>query len=80
MHRVVEDEESLRKTGNGPASATWVGVVKATPSDPCVRSRWAAREFNPKGERDREGLAAGMPPLEAKNALLMLAKVGDQRI
>ena len=34
-----------------------------------MRSRWVARDFKPKGERDRADLFAAMPPLEAKRML-----------
>ena len=37
------------------------------------RSRWVARDFKKKGEKDREDLFAPMPPLEAKKVLFKLA-------
>ncbi|MDA8582754.1 reverse transcriptase domain-containing protein [bacterium] len=37
-----------------------------------VRSRWVARDFKPKGEKDRADLFAAMPPLEAKRMLFRL--------
>ena len=38
-----------------------------------VRSRWVARDFKEKGDKDREDLFASMPPLEAKKALFQMA-------
>ena len=38
-----------------------------------VRSRWVARDFQPKGDDRREVLFAAMPPLEAKKLLFKMA-------
>ena len=58
-------EECWRRTGKAPVSSKWVDVAKGGD----VRSRWVARDFKPKGERDRADLFAAMPPLEAKRML-----------
>ena len=44
-----------------------------------MRSRWVARDFKPKGEKDREDLFAAMPPLEAKRMLFRRARVRRKR-
>ncbi len=38
-----------------------------------MRCRLVARDFKPKGEKDREDLFAAMPPLEAKKLLFRMA-------
>ena len=53
------------RTGKAPISTKWVDIAKGDE----VRSRWVARDFKPKGERDRSDLFAAMPPLEAKRML-----------
>ena len=40
---------------------------------PEVRCRLVARDFKPKGEKDRGDLFAAMPPLESKKALFQQA-------
>ena len=39
-----------------------------------VRCRWVARDFKPKGGKDREDLFAAMPPLEAKRLLFRASR------
>ena len=46
---------------------------KGTDEDPDVRCRLVARDFEPKGEKDREDLFAAMPPLECKKVLFRKA-------
>lgn len=58
-------EECRARTGKGPISTKWVDIAKGGE----VRSRWVARDFKPKGERDRADLFTAMPPLEAKRML-----------
>ena len=58
-------DECWRRTGKPPVSTKWVDIAKG--SD--VRSRWVARDFKPKGERDRADLFAAMPPFKAKRML-----------
>ena len=58
-------EECWQRTGRGPISTKWVDVDKGSE----IRSRWVARDFKPKGEKDRADLFAAMPPLEAKKLL-----------
>ena len=49
-----------------------VGIVMKAEG---MRSRWVARDFKPKGDKDREDLFAAMPPLEAKRMLFRQARV-----
>ena len=44
-----------------------------------MRCRLVARDFKPKGEKDREDLFAAMPPLEAKKLLFRKAATSRQR-
>ena len=52
---------------------TVVDVNKGTSEKPDVRCRLVARDFKPKGEKDREDLFAAMPPLEAKKLVFQKA-------
>jgi hypothetical protein len=70
---VVPVEECWRETGRGPVSTKWVDVNKGSEDRPDVRCRLVARDYKPKGEKDREDLFAAMPPLEAKKMLFKLA-------
>ena len=70
LYDLVKAEECWEKTGKGPTSTKWVDVQKSTG----VRSRWVARDFKPKGEKDREDLFAAMPPLEAKRILFRVSR------
>ena len=79
VYEVVDDAESFAETGKGPIDAKWVSVNKGSDEEPFVRCRWVARDFKPKGDRDREDLFADMPPLEAKRLLLRMAKVDAYR-
>ncbi len=49
-----------------PVDSTWVDVTKGSARPPDVRCRLVASDFEPRGEKDRVGLFAAMPPLEAK--------------
>ena len=46
---------------------------KRTPEAPDVRCRLVARDFKPKGEKDRGEIFAAMPPLESKKLLFQQA-------
>ena len=46
---------------------------KGSEEKPDVRCRLVARDFKPKGEKDRSDLFAAMPPLESKKMLFVLA-------
>ena len=61
--------ECWAKTGKAPISTKWFKVNKGTVEDPEARCRLVARDFKPKGERDRADLFAAMQPLEAKRML-----------
>ena len=66
---VYEDatiEECFAETGRAPVGTKWVDVNKGTAENPNIRCRLVARDFKPKGEKDRADLFASMPPLEAK--------------
>ena len=65
--------ECWAKIGKAPISTKWVNVNKGTVEAPEVRCRLVARDFKPKGEKDRGDLFAAMPPLEAKKALFQQA-------
>ena len=69
LYEEVPIEECWEKTGKPPTSTRWVDVNKGTAENPDVRCRLVARDFKPKGEKDREDLFAGMPPLETKKLL-----------
>ena len=68
-------EECIEHTGKPPISTKWVDVNKGSAEVPEVRCRLVARDFKPKGERDRADLFAAMPPLEAKKLRFRLATV-----
>ena len=65
--------ECWANTGKAPISTKWVKVNKGTAEAPEMRCRLVARDFKPKGEKDRGDLFAAMPPLEAKKALFQQA-------
>jgi hypothetical protein len=58
-------------TGKGPISTKWVDTYKSHGTgEMLVRSRWVARDFKAKGEKDREDLFSATPPLEIIRYLL----------
>ena len=65
--------ECYANTGKGSVSTKWVRTNKGTEVEPEVRCRLVARDFKPKGEKDREDLFAAMLPLEAKKILFRQA-------
>ena len=73
LYEEVEVEECWAETGKGPVSTKWVDVNKGCEEEPDVRCRLVARDFKPKGEKDRSDLFAATPPLEAKKLLFQLA-------
>jgi hypothetical protein len=79
VYDVVDVQEAWDETGKGPISGKWVDVEKRDMEKLMVRSRWVARDFKPRGEKDREDLFADMPPLEAKRLLFRMAKVDDYK-
>ena len=66
---VVSVRECWEKTGKPPKSVRWVASNKWSDEDLVMRCRLVTRDFKGKGERDREDLFAGTPPLEAKRML-----------
>ena len=69
LYDEVPLSECWEATGKPPIDTRWVDVNKGTVDDPDLRCRLVARDFKPKGERDRGDLFAAMPPLEAKKLL-----------
>jgi hypothetical protein len=62
---VVKTEEAWRVTGKAPITTKWVDTDKSHgQGEMQVRSRWVARDFKAKGEKDREDLFSATPPLE----------------
>ncbi len=54
--------ECWERTDRPPVSTKWVDVNRGTAEKPDVRCRLVARNFKPKGEKDREDVFAAMPP------------------
>ena len=75
----VTVEECWRETGKAPIGTKFVDLNKGSSEQPDVRCRLVARDFKPKGEKDREDLFAAMPPLEAKKLLFRMAATSRQR-
>jgi hypothetical protein len=73
LYDVASEEECWEVTGKGPISTKWVDVNKGTEDAQEVRCRLVARDFKPKGEKEREDLFAATPPLEAKKLLFRMA-------
>ena len=62
---VVKKEEAYRVTGKAPIGTRWVDTDKSHGvGDLKVRSRWVARDFKDRKERDRADLFSATPPLE----------------
>ena len=62
---VVKKSEAYRVTGKAPISTKWVDTDKSHGTgERKVRSRWVARDFKAKGEKDRKDLLSATPPLE----------------
>jgi len=73
LYDVVSNSECWDKTGRPPISTKWVRVNKGTQEAPDIRCRLVARDFKPKGEKDRSEIFAAMPPLESKKLLFQQA-------
>ena len=69
LYEVVSLEECYADTGASPISTKWARTNKGTEQAPDIRCRLVARDFKPKGEKDRADLFAATPPLEAKRLL-----------
>jgi hypothetical protein len=62
---VVKKAEAIKVTGRKPISTKWVDTDKSHGmGEMLVRSRFVARDFKLKGEKDREDLFSATPPLE----------------
>ena len=62
---VVKRAEAFKVTGQKPISTKWVDTDKSHGmGEVLVRSRFVARDFKLKGEKDREDLFSATPPLE----------------
>ena len=79
LYDVVSNSECWEKTGKPPISTTWVRVNKGTQEAPDIRCRLVARDFKPKGEKDRSEIFAAMPPLESKKLLFQQAMSQNAR-
>ena len=66
LYQEVDISECLEMSGRPPISTRWVDVNQGSTESLDVRCRLVARDFKPKGERDRSDIFAAMPPLEAK--------------
>ena len=65
VFHIVKKEECFKKTGKSPTSTKWVDTDKSHGhGEMVVRSRWVARDFKTRGEKDREDLFCATPPLE----------------
>ncbi len=62
--------------GKQPTTVRWVDVDKGEAG---YRSRLVARDFKPKGERDRFDLFEATPPLEALRFIVSLAASQEDR-
>jgi len=58
LYDVVSNSECWDKTGRPPISTKWVRVNKGTQEAPDIRCRLVARDFKPKGEKDRSEIFA----------------------
>ena len=79
LYDVVSNSECWEKTGKPPISTKWVRVNKGTQEAPDIRCRLVARDFKPKGEKDRSEIFAAMPPLESKKLLFQQAMSQNAR-
>jgi hypothetical protein len=66
----VPTQKCWDKTGKAPVTVKWVDTEKL---GGVVRSRLVARDFKPRGEKEREDLFAATPPLELLKAQLSRA-------
>ena len=62
---IAKISDAIRLTGKIPISTKWVDTDKSHGvGKRLVRSRWVARDFKSRGEKDREDLFSPTPPLE----------------
>ena len=80
LYQEVDITECLEMTGRPPISSRWVYVNKGSTESPDVRCRLVARDFKPKGEKDRSDIFAAMPPLEEKKLLFRKAVGGRKEL
>ena len=73
LYEEASEEECWRVTGKRPIATKWVDINKGTEEEQEVRCRLVARDFKPKGEKEREDLFAATPPFEAKKLLFRMA-------
>jgi len=73
LYDEVPIRECWEETGSPPVSTKWVDINKGSAEKPDIRCRLVARDFKPKGEKDRIDLFAATPPLEAKKFLFQHA-------
>ena len=77
IYTKVPRSQCLETTGGKqPTTVRWVDVDKGEAG---YRSRLVARDFKPKGERDRFDLFAATPPLEALRFIVSLAASQEDR-
>jgi hypothetical protein len=77
IYSKVPRSQCLAATGGKqPTTVRWVDVDKGEAG---YRSRLVARDFKPKGERDRFDLFAATPPLEALRLIVSLAASQEDR-
>ena len=70
---VVDKAECMAKTGKQHLSTRWIDTDKSHGQGVMkVRSRFVARDFKKRGERDREDLFCATPPLEILRVLVSL--------
>ena len=71
IFKVVEKEEAWRVTGKAPISTKWVDTDKTHGTkEAMVRSRWVARDFKDRKDKDREDLFSATPPIELMRFVL----------
>ena len=65
VFKTVKRKGCYEKIGKAPKSTKWVDTDKSHGQGKVlVRSRWVAREFKTRSERDREDLFCAIPSLE----------------
>ena len=68
---MVKTADAYEKTVKGTISTKLVDVDKSHGvGETLIRSRWVARDFKEKGEKDREDLFSATPPLELMRYML----------
>ncbi len=67
-------DERMQRTGRAPITTKWIDAEKGSGGNAQVKSRLVAPDFRTKGDGDRVGLFAVMPPLEAKRMLFRMVR------